>query len=133
VGFHPFRINAPGAPAPTSTGTINFTVPTAVANYTYDCSVHGLSMGGVINTIAPSPPSPPNIRITSLTVSSNIVLRSTGTNNWSVIPEYVTNVTSTNWTALTVQTNRFLNGTNETICGKPPENPVFIRIKSTAN
>ena len=32
--------------------------------------------------------------------------------------------------ALTVQTNRFLGGTNETICGRPPDSNVFIRVKA---
>jgi hypothetical protein len=132
---HPLRID--GAPAGSVTnnntfsGTLTFVVPTNAASYTYVCSIH--FFGGVINTVAPPAPPPPTIRITSVAVGSNITLRSTGTNNWSVIPEYVTNLTSTNWTALTVQTNTFVNGTNETICGKPPENPVFIRIKSAAN
>jgi hypothetical protein len=132
---HPFRIDGapPGSVNPNniSSGTITFVVPTNAASYSYVCSVH--FFGGVINTVAPPAPTPPNVRITSLSVSNTIVLRSTGTNNWSVIPEYVTNVASTNWTMLTVQTNRFLNGTNETICGKPPGDAVFIRIRSTAN
>jgi hypothetical protein len=132
---HPFRID--GAPAGSVTnnniflGTLTFVVPTNAATYTYICSIH--FFGGTINTIAPPAPTPPVIRIGDLAVGANIVLRSSGTNNWTVIPEYVTNIVSTNWVPLTVQSNFFANGTNETICGKPPENPVFIRIRSTAN
>jgi len=59
------------------------------------------------------------------------VLRSTGTNTWSVLPQYSTNLNLTNWAALTVRSNIFLNGTNETICGKPPGKTVFIRIKAS--
>jgi hypothetical protein len=52
-----------------------------------------------------------------------------------VIPEYNTNLISTNWFALTVQTNRFADGTNDTICGLPQGagDAVFIRIKSQQN
>ena len=76
------------------------------------------------------PPPPPSVKILSLTVSSNLVLTSTGTNTWSVNPEFRTNLNSGNWFALTVQSNRFLNGTNETFCGKPPGDNVFIRIRA---
>src|SRR5258708_1114915 len=107
-------------------GTITYTVPMAVSNYQYICSIHGF--GGQIITVAPA--SPPNIRIVGLSVSNNIVLTSTGSNTWSVLPEFNTDLTTTNWFALTVQTNNFANGTNETICGKPPGNTVFIRIRS---
>ena len=52
-----------------------------------------------------------------------------------MIPEYKTNLISTNWFALTVQTNRFADGTNDTICGLPQGagGAVFIRINSQPN
>jgi len=127
---HPFEIV--GAPVGsvtgnnTSSGTVTFAVPLADTDYFYDCSIHGF--GNVIQTVAPA--APPTIQILSLSVSSNLVLTSTGTNGWSVLPEFNTNLTTTNWFALTVQTNRFNNGTNETICGLPGASNVFIRIKS---
>ena len=65
--------------------------------------------GEIITT---PPPLPPTFRILSLAVSSYIVLTSTGTNTWTVNPEFNTNLMTTNWFALKVQTNRFLNGTN---------------------
>jgi hypothetical protein len=34
---------------------------------------------------------------------------------------------------LAVQTNNFANGTNETICGRPSGDSVFIRIKARQN
>jgi hypothetical protein len=129
---HPFLINSPGVVNNNiSQGTITYTVPTAVSNYTYICSIHGF--GAQIITVAPSPPPPPTIHILSLAVSNNIVLRSTGTNGWSVNPEYSTNLTTTNWFALSVLSNRFLNGINETFCGRPPGSNVFLRIRSQPN
>jgi len=65
-----------------------------------------------------------------LRVSTNIVLRSTGTNTLTLIPEFRTNFNATNWFALAVQTNRFSKGTNETICGRPPSSNVFVRIRA---
>jgi len=60
----------------------------------------------------------------------SVVLRSApGTNTFAIIPEYKTNLTDTNWVALLVQSNRFLSGTNETFCGRPPGSNVFIRVR----
>ena len=129
---HPFLINSPGVQNNNITsGTITYVVPTAASNYTYFCSVHGF--GAQIITVAAPTPPPPTIRILSLTVSNNVVLRSTGTNGWSVNPECSTNLTTTNWFALSVLSNRFLNGINETICGRPPGTNVFFRIRSQPN
>ncbi len=125
---HPFDIVSPAGTTTNdniSSGTISFRVPTNAANYTYRCSVHGF--GGQILTIPP-----PTVRIVKLNVSTNIVLRSTGT-NWSVVPEFKTNLFSSNWVAMTVQTNRFITGTNETICGRPPASNIFIRVKALRN
>ena len=90
-------------------------------------------MRGTILTV--DPPPLPTIRILNISVGTNILLRSTGTNNFTVMPEYKTNLLSTNWFALTVQTNRFADGTNDTICGLPQGagDAVFIRIKSQQN
>jgi|SRR5581483_831460 len=130
--IHPFFIESAGVQNNNmSQGTLTWTVPTVASNYHYICSIHGF--GGQILTVAPPPPPPPKIKILSLTVSSNIVLFSTGTNNWSVKPEYSTNLASTNWFALTVVTNRFVGGTNETICGLPPGKAAALRIRSQAN
>jgi hypothetical protein len=129
-GSHPFRIlNAPAAALTgnnTSFGTITFKVPTNTVNYAYECSVH--HFGGQILTIAP-----PTFRIVNLKVGQNIVVKSTGTNNWSLAPQYSTNLGATNWFALTVQSNRVVNGTNETFCGRPLGSNVFVRIKATRN
>jgi hypothetical protein len=84
-------------------------------------------------TVAPPPPPPPSIHIVDFSLGSNLVVTSTGTNNWNVLPEYKTNLTATNWFGLAIITNRYANGTNETICGVPSGDPVFIRIRSQPN
>jgi hypothetical protein len=130
--IHPFEIISPGVQNNNiSQGIITYTVPTVASNYNYICSVH--FFGARIITVDPTPPPLPTIRILSLAVSSNVVLRSTGTNGWSVNPEYSTNLTTTNWFALSVLSNSFLNGINETICGRPPGSNVFLRIRSRPN
>jgi hypothetical protein len=131
--IHPFYINSPGVLSNNNTysGTIGYTVPMAASNYNYYCSIHGF--GAAIMTVAPPPPPPPSIHIVDFSVGSNLVVTSTGTNRWNVLPEYKTNLTATNWFGLAVITNRYANGTNETICGVPPGDPVFIRIRSQPN
>jgi hypothetical protein len=130
-GIHPFEILSPGA-APgnnTSSGTITYTVATnapATNNPGYRCSIHNFS--GVILTV--DPPTPPIIRITDVMLGTHLIVRSTGTNTWAVMPEFNTNLTTTNWFALTVETNTFTDGTNETICGRPLGDSVYIRIKA---
>src|SRR5262245_434561 len=126
--IHPFRINSPGASISNiSSGTITYKVPTNAANYTYVCHVHP-SITGTIVTVPP-----PVFDILSLNLGSDLVLRSTGASNWSVFPEFSTNLSRTNWSAITVQTNRFASGTNEIICGRPPGSNVFIRLKALRN
>jgi len=129
--LHPFQILSTGVNNNNiSQGTITFTVPMTASNYVYRCSIH--LFGSTINTVAPPSP-PPTVRILSLSVGTNVVVKSTGTNNWSVFPEFNTNLASTNWFAMTVQSNRFSNGTNETFCGRPPGNAVFIRVRNQQN
>ncbi len=129
---HPFEIMSPGLASGnnTSSGTITYTVATnapATNNPGYRCSVHA-SMVGLILTV--DPPVAPVISITDLKVGTNVVFRSTGSAGWAVLPEYNTNLTTTNWLGLTVQTNRFTNGTNETMCVKPSGDKVYIRIRT---
>ena len=101
-------------------------------NCVYYCTQHFFQ--GSIQIVDPTPSEgPPTIQIVSIIVSTNIVVRSTGTNTWSVLPEYTTDFTGTNWLGLTVQANTFDSGTNETICGKPDGDAIFIRIRSQRN
>ena len=125
---HPFRLlNTTGVTNNNiSSGTISWRVPTNAMDYRYECSLHHFS--GAILTIPP-----PTVRIVGLGVGANLVVRSTGTNNWTLTPQFSTNLGTSNWSALTVQSNRFLNGTNETFCGRPPGTNVFIRIKAQRN
>lgn len=128
-GSHPFQIVSPAGTTTgnnTSSGTIMFRVPTNAVNYSYRCSIHGF--GGQILTVAP-----PTFRIVNLSVGQSVVVKSTGTNNWNLTPQYSTNLSGTNWFALTVQSNRFNNGTNETFCGRPPVSNAFIRISALRN
>ena len=131
--FHPFQILSTGAANNnTYQGVVTYTVPLAASNYTYRCSVHTYIVGS-IQTVSPPPPPPAPIRIVNFSVSTNLTLVSTGTNTWNVMPEYSTNLATTNWYGLTVQTNRYVSGTNETICGRPNTDPFYIRIRSQPN
>jgi hypothetical protein len=78
--------------------------------------------------IASTPPVP---IIRSFQIDSNIVLRSSpGTNIFSLIPEYKANLNDLTWMALTTFSNRFVNGTNETFCRRPPGSNLFIRLRA---
>jgi hypothetical protein len=141
-GFHPFAIGTDVfGPAPAgvsganggSSGTITYAVPVTAVNCLYYCTVHGALLTGSIVMV--DPPAPPEIRIVDFKVGTNLTLTSTvaSTNGLTFVPEFSTNLLATNWFALTVQTNRFLNGTNEAICGRPPGDPVFVRIRAQQN
>ncbi len=129
ASFHPFNILGSTGVVNNNiaTGIITYTVPLAAANYSYECSIHHFS--GTILTVAP--PVPPKPVIFKLTVSTNLNLKFTGSNTFSYFPEFNTNLAATNWFALTVtKTNAAPNGTNDVICGKPPGNNVFIRVRA---
>jgi hypothetical protein len=139
-GIHPFRIaTSVGGATPAgvtgnnggSTGTITFAVPTNAANCVYYCTVH-LFTGNIVMV---DPPPPPTINIVGLQVGSNLTVTSTlaSTNGWTLTPEFSTNLLSSNWAALTVQSNKFVNGTNEVICGRPGATNVFVRMRAQAN
>ncbi len=110
-------------------GILTLTLPTnAPSTLYYNCE-QDTPMTGIITVI--NPPVPPAPRILKLAVSTNLNLRFTGSNTFSYFPEYKTNLSTTNWFALTVtKTNATPNGTNDVICGKPPGNAVFIRVRA---
>jgi hypothetical protein len=129
---HPFVIGtAVGFPAPpgvsgnpTSSGTITFKVPTNAPDCAYYCLIHDFS--GPIHMI-----DPPTVNIVGLSIGTNLTLTTiqASTNGFSFIPEASTDLATTNWFALTVQSTRFANGTNEIFCGRPPGTNVFLRIR----
>jgi len=142
AGFHPFAIGTSVfGPAPAgvsgnnnnSSGTITFAVPANAANCVYYCGVHGATMTG--NIVMVDPPAPPTITIVGLKVSTNLTVTSklASTNGLTIVPEFNTNLASGNWFPLTVQSNRFANGTNEAICGRPSPDAALIRIRAQPN
>jgi len=110
------------------TGTVTLTLPNdAPGTLYYNCQIHA-AMTGVITVI--DPPVPPAPFILNLNVGTNLNLKFTGSNTFSYFPEFNTNLATTNWYALTVQTNVSVDGTNDVICGLPPGNNVFIRVRA---
>ena len=110
------------------TGTVTLTLPNdAPGTLYYNCQIHA-AMTGVITVI--DPPLPPAPFILKLEVGTNLNLKFTGSNTFSYFPEFNTNLATTNWYALTVQTNVSVNGTNDVICGLPPGDNVFIRVRA---
>ncbi len=110
-------------------GTLTLIVPTNAPNTLfYNCQFHS-SMTGTITII--DPPVPPRPRILKLTLGTNIALKFTGSNAFSYFPEFNTNLTSTNWFALTVQSSNITaTGTNDVFCGRPAGTNVFLRIRA---
>lgn len=147
VGIHPFWIKSSlglGSVGAFSTGVVNngatagsvtFTVPAGAPDQLfYQCGNHG-SMTGTLTIVTPA--SPPTVRVVNISVGQNVVVTSTGTNGWSVLPEFKCDLTTTNWTPVASFTNSFSNGTNitgfdrlEAVCGSPS---VFIRIRNQPN
>lgn len=137
VSGHPFNIRTAlggssftnGVTGNNSTaGNVIFIVPTNAPNTLfYQCGIHS-GMNGQLTII--NPPTPPAFALGGLTVSNRVVLRHAGTNTFTYTPEFTTNLITTNWFALTVQSNRFLNGTNEIFCGLPSGSNVFFRVRA---
>ncbi len=112
----------------TAVGTVTLVLPTnAPGTLFYNCQIHA-AMTGVITVIDPPRPSAP--LILNLKVGTNLNLKFTGSNTFSYFPEFNTNLATTNWYALTVQTNVYVNGTNDVICGLPPGDTVIIRVRA---
>lgn len=142
---HPFRISTGTSPSDPpysngvfnnniSSGRLSFNVPlNAPDTLYYVCSVHFFS--GIINIVDPGSPPEPLVKIESMDLSSsNVVLRSLGTNGWLAIPEFSSNLVSSNWAVVPSFTNTLVNGTNVTvfdrldpICGPN----VFLRVKNS--
>lgn len=86
----------------------------------------------VEEVVAPLVPSAPtNVQVVAISLGTNITVRSLGTNSWSMLPEYTTNLMGQpqTWLPVTTFTNTHLNGTNITIFNPPVSNPaVLFRI-----
>jgi len=111
-------------------GTLTFAVPTnAPGTLFYNCQFHP-AMAGTLIII--DPPSPPAVRIVSISVGQTVRVVSTGAAGWSPVPEYCCGLPPTNWTPVANFTNVYSNGTNTTTfdrldasCGSN----VFLRIR----
>lgn len=129
-GFPPSNFEYSNAsPQIVNSGVITLTIPETnyPATLYYQCNNHGFY--GVI-TVAP--PAPPANQVLSLSVTTNIVLISTGTSTtYKLVPMFSSNITSGVWAPVPSYSNSFNNGTNVTvfdrldpICGPN----VFLRI-----
>ena len=90
-------------------GVITYQVPADAqdSSVIYQCSVHGF--GNLFSFVDPVLPP---IQLLSVSVSTNLVLLSTGASETNLFPEFSTDLSTTNWYALTVTSNRFFGGTN---------------------
>jgi hypothetical protein len=142
---HPFQISSDADGSSYDNGVVNnninegtliFTVPAdAPDTLYYVCTVH--IFGGTINIVNPPPPPAPYVKVISVALtSSNVTLQSTGTNGWTAIPEFTSNLTTRFWLTVPSFSNTYTNGTNitkfnrlEAICGPN----VFLRVRNTNN
>lgn len=87
----------------------------------------------VITVAGSTPPAPTNVQFTGISVGTNIVVRTLGTNTWSVRVEYTTNlVGSPSWWIVTNYNNSYANGTNTTSFVMPTNvMPAFFRFFQT--
>ena len=78
--------------------------------------------------IGATPPPPTNVQVVAISLGTNITVRSLGTNSWTMLPEYTTNLLSQpqTWLPVTTFTNTHLNGTNITSFNAPVTNPAVL-------
>lgn len=146
TSIHPFWIKSSlgfGSTGAFNTGVVNngsttavsFTVPANAPNQLfYQCGNHS-GMTGTLNITTPV--TPPTVRIVYVDVAQFITIKSTGTNGWSVIPEFKCSASAPTWSPVANFTNNFNAGTNTTtfsrldpICGSTN---VLIRIRNQSN
>jgi len=143
IGGHPFYIkSALGSSSMgrydtgvtnngSTSGSLFFAVTTTTpTNLFYQCGAH-FDMNGALKIIKPAAPT---VRIVYLTVTNGIFMKSTGTNGWSVAPEFKCGLGAASWSAVANFTNTYAAGTNTTtfnrqdaICGSTN---VFLRIRN---
>ena len=77
-----------------TSGSVLFAVPASAPDTLYyQCGNHS-SMNGTLTIVTPS--SPPLVRIVFINVADFVTLKSTGTNGWSAVPEYLCGLPGTN-------------------------------------
>jgi hypothetical protein len=115
-----------------TSGSVIFSVPAnAPDTLFYECGNHS-SMNGTLTIV--TPPSPPLVRIVFINVAGFVTLKSTGSNGWNAVPEYLCGLPGTNWTAVPAFTNSLAGGTNTTtfqrldaLCGS---SNVLLRVRN---
>lgn len=79
------------------------------------------------------PPAPTNVELRAISIGgTNVQIRSLGTNTWTLVPEYATNLLSPVWVPISNSVNSFLGGTNTTTFGYPVTNTsqgIIIRVR----
>ncbi len=94
-----------------------------------------VGMDDTVESLAP--PVPTNVVVQGVTFGgTNVVVRSLGTNSWSVVSEYSTNLRANPvvWTVISNRSTTFSGGTNTTTFGVPVTNAmqgVIIRVRQT--
>ncbi len=107
----------------TATGQVLFSVPTnAPPTLFYNCQFHAGMTGMFLIE------DPPTVRIKAVSVSTNVLLSSDGTDALQVSVESRTNLTSGSWAPATVTSNLYVGGTNITEVALPPEGKSFFRV-----
>jgi hypothetical protein len=136
----PLSTNACSTPVITQLPDPGTTVPTGVTNIKFVATdpcgrVSTATVALVVvndEVLSLVPPAPTNVAVMAISLgSTNIVVRSLGTNSWSVVPEYSTNLLSPFWLPISNSVNSFSGGTNATSFGYPVTNAnqgVIIRV-----
>jgi hypothetical protein len=115
-----------------TSGSVIFSVPAnAPDTLFYECGNHS-AMNGTLTIVTPQ--SPPSVRIVFINVADFITLKSTGTNGWNAVPEYLCGLSDTSWTAVPAFTNSIVGGTNtitfqrlDALCGS---SNVLLRVRN---
>lgn len=108
----------------TAVGTITFAVPAnAPDSLQYNCQIHA-SMTGEFNII-----DPPAIQITGLSVNTDALIQSTGTDALNLNILVSTDLSSNVWENATILQNTYSDGTNSTHVELPAANAAFFRVQ----
>ena len=135
--------NACSTPAISQLPVAGSVVTSGVTNITFvaldECGRSSTARVALVvgdEVVAPAvPPAPSNVAVQVFTMlGTNITLRSTGTNSWSVVAEYSTNLMGPIWQLVSNSVNSYSGGTNVTSFGHPVTNAgqgVIFRVRQT--